>query len=428
VHFRQHFLTIARGAIEAASPHHLIGRALQDRAIAARLEGKDLRVIAVGKAAPFMAETFANLAGNRIRDGIVIGTHLPIRLPAQLEWIPSSHPLPDERSVVAGRRALDVARRTDPDDTLVVLLSGGASALMAVPAGDLTLEDKRTAVNALLKGGADITALNTIRKHLSAVKGGRLAAAASGATVCLAISDVVGDDLSVIGSGPTVPDPSTYRDAWGYVERLGVEPLLTDAARRYLRAGLEGAIDETPKAGDPRLERAITRVIGGRANAMRGAAQAARRLGYDVVLIDDPVVGDARTMGPILLERAHAVAAGRPRPLAVITSGETTVKVVGKGRGGRNQEIALSVAKALAADSGDVAVGSVGTDGIDGPTDAAGAFADTTTIGRARRHALDSDACLADNNAYAFFQTLDDLIVTGPSTTNVGDLQVVLFR
>ena len=170
-------------------------------------------MIAVGKAAPFMAASFDRVAGARVRDGIVIGTHLPISLPRQLEWIPSSHPLPDERSVAAGRRALEVAGSIDASETLVVLLSGGASALMAVPAGDLTLEDKRTAVNALLKAGADITALNTIRKHLSAVKGGRLAAAAPGPTVCLAISDVVGDDVSVIGSGPTVPDPSTFRDA-----------------------------------------------------------------------------------------------------------------------------------------------------------------------------------------------------------------------
>jgi glycerate 2-kinase len=401
---------------------------VQDPAIASRVRDKALRVIAVGKAAPFMADTFAKIAGDRIRDGIVIGTHLPIALPERLEWIPSGHPLPDARSVAAGRRAIEVAERTDPDDTLVVLLSGGASALMAVPAGTLTLEDKRTAVNALLKGGADITALNTIRKHLSAVKGGRLAAAASGPTVCLAISDVVGDDLSVIGSGPTVPDPSTYRDAWNYIDRLGVEGLLTKAARDYLRAGLEGAIAETPKASDPRLQRSVTRVIGGRFNAMRGAAETARSLGYDVVLSEEPVVGDARTMGPVVLERARALAAGRTRPVAVIASGETTVKVVGTGKGGRNQEIALSVAKLLADDPSEVALGSVGTDGIDGPTDAAGAYSDTTTTTRAQRRSLDSDAFLADNNAYAFFQQIDDLIVTGPSTTNVGDLQIVLFR
>jgi hydroxypyruvate reductase len=375
-----------------------------------------------------MAETFGQIAGDRIRDGIVIGTHLPISLPGQLEWMPSSHPLPDARSVAAGRRAIDVAQRTRPDETLVVLLSGGASALMAVPAGTLTLEDKRTAVNALLKGGADITALNTIRKHLSAVKGGRLAAAASGPTVCLAISDVVGDDLSVIGSGPTVPDPSTFRDAWDYIDRFGVEGLLTQAARDYLRAGLDGRIEETPKAGDPRLAQSVTRVIGGRFNGMRGAADAARALGYDVVLSEDPVVGDARTMGPLVLERAKTLAAGRKRPFAVIASGETTVKVVGTGKGGRNQEIALSVANLLAGGAEDIALGSVGTDGIDGPTDAAGAYSDSSTIARAQRQQLDAAAFLADNNAYAFFQGIDDLIITGPSTTNVGDLQVVLFR
>jgi hydroxypyruvate reductase len=421
-------LTIARGAIDAASPNHLIGSAVKDPAIASRIDGKTLRVIAVGKAAPFMADTFAKIAGEHIRDGIVIGTHLPMALPAQLEWIPSSHPLPDERSVAAGRRALDVAQRTDPNDTLVVLLSGGASALMAVPAGNLTLDDKRIAVNALLKGGADITALNTIRKHLSAVKGGRLAAAAAGPTVCLAISDVVGDDLSVIGSGPTVPDPSTYRDAWHYIARFGVEALLTQAAKDYLRAGLEGTIPETPKAGDPRFARSVTRVIGGRFDAMNGAADTARSLGYDVIVSEDPIVGDARTMGPIVLERARALAARRPRPVAVIASGETTVKVVGGGKGGRNQEIALSVADVLARDDEDIAVCSVGTDGIDGPTDAAGAYADRTTIARARQQSLDAEAYLADNNAYAFFQRIGDLIITGASTTNVGDLQIVLFR
>lgn len=414
--------------MDAASPNQLIDRAVHDADIDSRLDGRTLRMIAVGKAAPFMAASFARIAGPQVRDGIVIGTHLPIDLPKPLEWIPSSHPLPDERSVAAGRRALEVARASRPDETLVVLLSGGASALMAVPAGSLTLEDKRTAVNALLKGGADITALNTIRKHLSAVKGGRLAAAAAGPTVCFAISDVVGDDLSVIGSGPTVPDPSTYRDAWNYVERLGVEDQLTAAARNYLRAGLDGKIEETPGPGDPRLERSVTRVIAGRFNAMQGAAEAARSLGYDVITVDKPVVGDARTMGPAVLNIARAMAEGKKRPLAVVASGETTVKVTGNGKGGRNQELALSVVKALAEESGELALASIGTDGIDGPTDAAGAYADATTLERAHRQTLDPDAYLADNNAYAFFQGLGDLIMTGPSTTNVGDIQVVLFR
>jgi glycerate 2-kinase len=423
-------LTIARGAIENASPDHLIDRALQEPAIAARLSGRVLRVIAVGKASPFMAQAFAAAAGSRIRDGIVIGTHLPIALPRQLTWIGSSHPLPDERSVAAGRRALEVARQTAPDETLVVLLSGGASALMAVPAGDLTLEDKRKTVDALLKGGADITQLNTIRKHLSAVKGGRLAAAASGPTVCLAISDVVGDDPSVIGSGPTVPDPSTYQDGWDSVEQLGVKDQLSPAAAAYLRAGAQGAIEETPKPGDSRLERSITRVIGGRTDAMDGAREAARSLGYEVVLISDPVVGDARTASPALLARARSLAPARSGPFCVIASGETTVKVVGKGKGGRNQEMALAAARPLAADDArwEIALASIGTDGIDGPTDAAGAVADSTTMARAAQQSLDPDTYLADNNAYAFFSSLGDLIITGPTTTNVGDVQLILRR
>ena len=400
---------------------------MQDRAIAVPLNAPALRVIAVGKAAPFMAAAFTAIAGDRVRDGIVIGTHLTVELPAQLEWIGSSHPLPDERSVAAGRRALELARDSGPDETLVVLLSGGASALMAVPAGDLTLEDKRTAVHALLKRGADITALNTIRKHLSAVKGGRLAAAARGPIVCLAISDVVGDDLSVIGSGPTVPDPSTYGDAWRYIETFGVEDLLTGAARSYLRKGLEGGTQETPKAGDPYFDRSVTRAIGGRFDAMRGAAITARSLGYDAILSEEPIVGDARTAGPVLLAHARTLAAARKGPTAVIASGETTVKVMGKGKGGRNQELALSVARELAGEPAGIAMGSIGTDGIDGPTDAAGAYVDSTTIERAGKHGLDPYAFLADNNSYAFFQRLGDLVITGPSTTNVGDIQVVLF-
>ena len=402
---------------------------MQDPAIASRLDGKTLRVIAVGKAAPFMADTFATIAGDRIRDGIVIGTHLPIALPAQLEWIPSSHPLPDERSVAAGRRALEVAQRTDPGDTLVVLLSGGASALMAVPAGNLTLEDKRTAVNALLKGGADITALNTIRKHLSAVKGGRLAAAAPGPTVCLAISDVVGDDLSVIGSGPTVPDPSTYRDAWNYIDRFGVEALLTQAAKDYLRAGLEGAIAETPKAGDPRFERSVTRVIGGRFNAMNGAAETARSLGYDVIAQRragcrrraDDGAGCPRAGADAGCR--HEAARGRHRQRRNHRQGRRH----GKGRP-QSGDCVVGREGAWRTRPGDVALGSVGTDGIDGPTDAAGAYVDTTTIARAA-------AAVARRRRLSCRQQRLRVLPEArrsdhhrPSTTNVGDLQIVLFR
>jgi glycerate 2-kinase len=406
----------------------LLPDAIRDPAIAPVLARPGLRVLAVGKAAPFMARTFAELVDGRIAAGIVIGTHLPIELPGNLSWLQSSHPLPDERSVTAGRCALEVARAVPLDAALVVLLSGGASALMAVPADGLTLEDKRQTVNAMLRGGADITQLNTVRKHLSAVKGGRLAAATPAPTVCLAISDVVGDDLSVIGSGPTVPDASTYREAWLYAEELNVVKEISAAAAELLKAGARGDVEETPKPGDVRLAHAVTRVIGGRKEAMAGARETAAALGYETATIDEPIVGEARTAGPALLERARAIAAARRRPFCVIAGGETTVKVVGKGRGGRNQELALSAAVMLADLGDDVALASVGTDGIDGPTDAAGAFVDSTTIARARTQSLDPSAFLADNDAYAFFQILSDLVVTGPTATNVGDVQVVLFR
>jgi len=194
--------------------------------------------------------------------------------------------------------------------------------------------------------------------------------------------------------------------------------------RWSVRKALPGARDHVGCVADG----GRIHVIGGRFNAMSGAAETARALGYDAIVCQEPIVGDARTMGPVVLDRARTLAAGRQRPVAVIFSGETTVKVVGTGKGGRNQEIALSVAGKLTAESGDIALGSVGTDGIDGPTDAAGAYSDTTTITRAEQQGLDADAFLADNNAYAFFQKIDDLIITGPSTTNVGDLQIVLFR
>jgi len=374
-----------------------------------------------------MAAACFSSAFSEIREGIVVGTHLPIVLPAPLVWLPAGHPLPDGRSVEAGRRSLEIAGRTDASETLLVLLSGGASALMAVPAGSLTLDDKRGAVDALLKAGADITALNTVRKHLSAVKGGRLAAAVSGRICCLAISDVVGDDISVIGSGPTVPDPSTYADAWRHVERLAVKGRLPAAVVEHLQAGVQGRLEETPKPAGARLERSITRVIGSRRDAMSGAREAAEELGYTVSVLDEAVVGDARVAGPALLEKARTVVRETRRPACVIASGETTVCVTGKGRGGRNQELALSAAGALAGRTEQVAFASIGTDGIDGTTDAAGAFCDATSIDRATVHGLDAAAYLADNNSHRFFQVLDNLIVTGPTATNVGDIQIVLF-
>jgi glycerate 2-kinase len=296
-----------------------------------------------------------------------------------------------------------------------------------VPAAGLTLEDKRQTTAVLLREGADIGALNTVRKHLSAIKGGWLAAAASADCRTLAVSDVVGDDPSLIGSGPTVADASTFEDAIEALNRFGGAAACPARVVSYLAAGARGERPETPGPGDDRLARAETVVIGSRRDAMRGAAGEAARRGYGVLVLDGPVVGEAREAAAAHVVDIEARAAAIRRPLCVVSSGETTVRVTGSGRGGRNQEFALAASHALRR-LAPAAAASVGTDGIDGPTDAAGAIVDSDTLDRARRAGLASpSAFLRDNDAYSFFDTLDDLIRTGPTGTNVGDLQVFLL-
>jgi hydroxypyruvate reductase len=402
---------------------------LVERAIAApgALPTASFRVICAGKAATSMGSAFARLHGPRIRQALVVGA-APPEMPAVFESIPGGHPVPTEASERAGRRALAVAASVSPDETLLVLLSGGASAMMAVPADGITLDDKRRTTDRLLKAGADIYALNTVRKHISAVKGGWLAAYASGPSRTFAISDVVGDDLSVIASGPTVADPSTFDDALNVLRRFGGVDTYPASVGARLSAGLRGAVAETPKPHDPRLARAVSSVIGGRREAMDAAVAEAAARGYQVVQIDEAVIGEARTASMTHLRAVMTRAAGVGRPACFVSSGETTVHVTGRGKGGRNQEFALAAAGLLASLETPAVVASVGTDGIDGPTDAAGALADSTTTSRALAAGIGApERYLADNDAYAFFAALGDLIQTGPTDTNVGDLQIILF-
>ena len=391
-------------------------------------------MIAVGKAAVSMA----NAAATRVdvRRGLVV-SNAAGDAPPGLTLIIGGHPMPTPASEDAGRRALALAESLGHDDRLLVLISGGASALLALPAAGVTLDDKRQTTDRLLRAGADIHALNTVRKHLSAIKGGWLAARTRAACDALVISDVVGDDLSVIASGPTVADASTFQEALDVLRRHGGADRYAPNAVARLRAGAAGEVEETPKPGDSRLARATTRIIGSRMDAMAGAADQASALGYAVVRLSDAIVGEARTAAAAHVRAAMASAAAGPRPVCVISSGETTVHVSGRGKGGRNQEFALAAAASEHPSPvpvqyghpspGAWALASVGTDGIDGPTDAAGAIADATTRDRARAAGLDPHAFLSDNNAYAFFDALGDLIHTGPTGTNVGDLQVFLL-
>jgi glycerate 2-kinase len=426
---RRDVLRILRAGVEAVGAAHLVERALSSSTLLQTPGPRPPRVIAAGKSAPFMAAALARAFPEPSCAGLVVGTHCPAPLPPGFEWHRGGHPVPDDSSVAAGERALEVAEQGDADDRLVVLLSGGASALLAVPAPGLTLADKCAVSRTLLAAGAEIHALNTVRKHLSRIKGGWLAASTKGHTLTLAISDVVGDDLSVIGSGPTVPDPSRFADALGIIDRLGGRAAYPAAAVRWLEEGSHGRRPETPKPGDPRLTRSTPRVIGSVRDALEGARRAAEALGYRVTTIDRPVVGEARLAAADFASTAAHAARELPRPACILAGGETTVRVTGRGRGGRNQEFALASARHLAGLGPAVVLASMGTDGVDGPTEAAGAIVDSSTLTRAKAAGLaDPERYLADNDSHTYFRALSDLVLTGPTDTNVGDIQVVLIN
>lgn len=392
-----------------------------DRAVASALANphitpflaRPLHVIAVGKAASAMATALSAHPHLPTRSLLAIGTHRSPAMPPAIEWIEAAHPIPDERSVRAGQRALEVASAVAPDECLLLLLSGGASSLMVSPIENVTLAQKQTVVERMLRAGADIQTLNTVRKHLSRVKGGRLAAACRGATVTLAISDVVGDDLSLIGSGPGVADPTTAADAGRALRAAAPELAATPLA-------------ETPKPDDEAMARSHAFVVASRRHALDAAQRAAEGLGYRTTVLADDITGEARDAGPTWFSRARALAAEISGPACVLSAGETTVHVTGHGRGGRNQEFVLSLVSAVAEADAGWMVASVGTDGIDGPTDAAGALADETTAARAATLGFDARAFLAHNNAYEYFANLGDLIHLGRTDTNVGDVQVLL--
>ncbi len=408
-----------------------------------RMEGKELwvgerayslsydRIVVVGfgKAAAAMAQAVEEVLRDRISEGIVVtkeGYGLPLR---RLEIVEAGHPLPDPRGEVAARRILDLVRTAGERDLLLCLISGGGSALLPVPAPGLTLEDKVRTTNLLLRSGATIGEINTVRKHLSAIKGGWLAKVAFPATVvALVLSDVLGDRLDAIASGPLTPDPTTYRDAVQVLERYGLWEEVPEAVRRHLERGLAGAVPETPKPGDPVFERVHAVVVSSLAQAAEAAVMQAQALGYHSSILTTYLEGEAREVGRVVAALAmEERRTGRPLPLpaCLVLGGETTVTVRGRGKGGRNQELALGAAVALEGIGG-VLVVSFATDGTDGPTDAAGGVADGTTAARARAMGYDPRRCLAENDAYPCLDAVGDLVRTDPTGTNVNDLVLVL--
>ena len=413
-----------RRGIDAASAGRALSVALSNRRFRIAVE-RPLHVVVAGKAAASMAATLVGNQTLTIQTLMAVGTHAPMRLPAQVEWHEAGHPLPDERSLHAAQRAQAIAAGVSPEETLLLLLSGGASALLAVPASGITLEDKRKTIELMMRAGADIHALNTVRKHLSEIKGGQLAAATRGLTLTLAVSDVMDDDVSVIGSGPGVADPTTWDDAGVVLDRYGgtAHPA---AVRRRVEAGRASRVPDTPKPGDRRMSRASGHVIASRREAVAGAERAASKLGYTTVVLPEAITGEARDAARYWYARVRSIAASTGGPVCVISVGETTVHVKGRGRGGRNQEFALALAQSMHGSDADAVAASVGTDGIDGPTDAAGAVVDRMTITRAASLSVDAAAHLAANDSFGFFERLGDLIRIGRTDTNVGDLQIYL--
>jgi glycerate 2-kinase len=424
-------------ALEAADPRQLLKARLNLKGSTLKVDKhsfdlakyRNIYVVGGGKASGTMAEALEQILGRRITKGLVNVPHDTKNKTGIIQLHGANHPVPDQAGVEGTRRILKIAEDAEENDLIICLISGGGSSLMPLPRGDVSLEDKRKITNTLLKSGATINEINTVRKHISDFKGGWLAKKAYPATILnLILSDVVGDPLDFIASGPTVPDSTTFDDAVKVLQKYNLWEKAPDSVRKVLSDGKKGLIPETPKAGDRVFKKVTNVVVGNNRYSSQAACENLRSSGLNTLLLTATLEGEARQVGIILASTAREVlASGNPlkKPAGIVAGGETTVIVTGKGKGGRNQEISLAAASNLA-DSDGVAIASLSTDGIDGPTDAAGAVADGKTLERAMKVGMHPDNYLADNDSYNFFSKLGDLIFTGSTGTNVNDISVIV--
>lgn len=430
--------SIFLAGLEAAAPQRALQRVMRLQKNVLRIVGKTydlnqvgkLFVIGFGKAGGSMASAVEDLLGSRIDEELILvkaGHQTPLKQGVCLE---GAHPVLEEVNLRNTSQLLALLETAQEGDLVLCLISGGGSALLERPAQGLSLEDLRHTTEVLLRAGAPIQDINTIRKHLSEVKGGQLLRHLGGAqVVSLILSDIVGSPLDQIASGPTVADPTIFQDALGVVDRLSLRDQLPAAVVGHLVNGSLGLVPETPKPGDVRWDRVQNVVVADNAQACDAAELRARALGYRTILWSTQLQGEVRTLAREWAQLARTTVhhhQGRPGPTCILAGGEPTVTVTGTGLGGRNQELALAVALELQ-DSLDYVFLSAGTDGTDGPTDAAGAIADTGTLFRAQALGLDAGAFLANNDSHRFFRLLDDLVVTGPTLTNVNDLMVLII-
>ena len=447
---RTHLREIATAALERVDPYRMVQRCLriEDGKLRVATERSDhliplpdftkLFVLGAGKAAAPMAQAIEALLGERIDKGLMVikpGHGLTLQ---RIRAVEGGHPVPDEKSVAAAAALVALADEADEKTLVINLVSGGGSALLSspleFPGHPVTLAEMQATTRALLACGATIQEINCIRKHLLSLAGGRLAERIfPGTTLSLILSDVVGDDVQIIASGPTAPDASTYDEACAIVEHFDIASVLPASVVELLRAGRRGEIPETPKPGSPPFARALNILVGTNLFALEAARHAAERLGYHTTVLTSRLVGEAREVAKVLAAIAKDVAAfdlGCVKPACILAGGETTVTVHGGGTGGRNQEMALAYLLELARDREGLdgtAFLSFSTDGEDGPTEAAGAFADAGLMEGVRTKGLSIPDYLRDNDSHGFFAALDGLLLTGPTNTNVCDIQIVLI-
>ena len=390
---------------------------------------RNIYVVGGGKASGSMAEAVEQILGKLVTNGLVNVPHGSKHKTEIIKLHEASHPIPDEAGVKGTRRMLKIAEQAKKDELIICLISGGGSSLMPLPRGEISITNKRKITENLLKCGATINEINTVRKHISDFKGGWLAKKAYPATILnLILSDVVGDPLDFIASGPTVPDSTTFSDAIKVLKKYGLWGKAPESIKKVLSDGEKALIPETPKAEDEAFEKVYNVVVGNNRFASLAACEHLKSAGLNTLLLTSTMEGEAKHVGVILASIAREVfVSGNPilKPAGIIAGGETTVTVTGKGLGGRNQEIVLAAALKLGSMDG-VVVASLSTDGVDGPTDAAGAIADGKTLTRVAQMELNPEEFLAENNSYKFFSKLGDLLFTGPTGTNVDDVSVIV--
>ncbi len=424
-------------ALNAVDPKQIIKSKLSLKNSTLHVDGysfdlkkfRHIYVIGGGKASGPMAEALEQILGNRIKNGLVNVPRDSKNKANIIKFHEASHPIPDETGVEGTRRMVEIAEKAEENDLIICLISGGGSSLMPLPRDKVSIADKREITNALLKCGATIKEINTIRKHISEFKGGWLAKKAYPTTILnLILSDVVGDPLDFIASGPTVPDSTTFSDAINVLKKYDLWEKTPASIRKVLSDGEKGITPETPKTNDEAFKKVFNVVIGNNRFASLAACKILESESLNTVLLTATLEGEARHVGIMLASIACEVAMSGnpvPKPAGIIVGGETTVTVTGKGLGGRNQEIALAAAQKLK-DIDGIVVASLSTDGIDGPTDAAGAIVDGKTLIKAARMGLTPEEYLANNDSYHFFSKLSDLIFTGPTGTNVNDISLIV--